>query len=161
MTRSNNSILKYREGDFFVVPLRDGGHAIGLVARAGRRGKVLLGYFFGPRRSAPATLEDVQTYHPSDAVLVAIFGDLSLQQEEWPILGQREWDRNQWPMPAFGRVDALPGKLAWCVTYADDDPNTVVRESGCTPEQAEQLWPDGLFGAGAIEIKLTHILGSE
>ena len=36
----------YREGDWFAVPLRDGGYAAGLIARANPKG-VLLGYFFG------------------------------------------------------------------------------------------------------------------
>lgn len=42
----------YREGSRFAVPLRQGGYAVGLVARVNPRG-VLLGYFFGPRHDVP------------------------------------------------------------------------------------------------------------
>jgi hypothetical protein len=40
--------IKYREGDWFAVPLRNGGFAVGLVARANPKA-ALLGYFFGPK----------------------------------------------------------------------------------------------------------------
>jgi hypothetical protein len=33
--------LTYREVDLFVLPLRDRGYAVGLVARSGPRGRVL------------------------------------------------------------------------------------------------------------------------
>jgi len=40
----------YSEGDWFAVPLRGGGFAAGVIARAmPRKEGVLLGYFFGPR----------------------------------------------------------------------------------------------------------------
>jgi len=39
----------YDEGSVFLIPLRDGGFARGVVARIAPKRKVLLGYFFGPR----------------------------------------------------------------------------------------------------------------
>jgi hypothetical protein len=39
--------LPYSEGSVFLVPLRKGGYARGVVARASPKGKGLLGYFFG------------------------------------------------------------------------------------------------------------------
>jgi hypothetical protein len=47
--KSSMKKLTYREGDLFVLPLQDLGYAVGLVARSGPRGRVLFGYFFGPR----------------------------------------------------------------------------------------------------------------
>ena len=41
---------EYREGDWFAVPSRDGGFAVGVIARA-NPGGVLLGYSFGTLRS--------------------------------------------------------------------------------------------------------------
>ena len=41
--------LPYSEGSVFLVPLRNGGYARGVVARATGEGKGLFGYFFGPR----------------------------------------------------------------------------------------------------------------
>jgi hypothetical protein len=51
--------INYREGDWFAVPLRDGGYAVGLVARMDNRGGVL-GYFFGPRRDDVPSPSDVE-----------------------------------------------------------------------------------------------------
>ena len=155
-TRSGG--LRYREGDFFSVPLRSGGFATGLVARAGARGKVLVGYFFGPPRGEPAKLADVQQYQPSDAVMIARFGDLSLQNGEWRIIGHSQWNRESWPMPRFGRVDTASGERAWCVEYSEDDPNHVIRETTCSVPEAKQLPRDSLLGAGAVEIRLTQLL---
>ena len=45
-----------REGQWFAVPLDDGRFGTGLVARDSKTG-VLLGYFFGPARESPVSLE--------------------------------------------------------------------------------------------------------
>jgi hypothetical protein len=51
----------YNEGDWFAVPLREGGFAIGVIARVmPRKEGVVLGYFFGPRRNAVPTVEEAQ-----------------------------------------------------------------------------------------------------
>ena len=75
------------EGDWFAVPLRTDGFAVGVVARAGTGG-VLLGYFFGPRRQAQAGIDDVRHLRPEQAVLVGRFGHLGLTGGTWPLLGR-------------------------------------------------------------------------
>lgn len=50
--------LNYGEGDWLAVPVRDGGLAVGVVARMDGKGGVV-GYFFGPRRNDVPALEDV------------------------------------------------------------------------------------------------------
>lgn len=149
MARTN-----YREGDWFAVPLREGGYAIGLVARANRDG-VLLGYFFGPRRDALPSLADAQGLAPDDAVLVGKFGHLGLKQGKWLVLGRlEEWSRDAWPMPAFIRNEELTGR-SFKVIYGDDDPNKLVHEEEIPPGAAEQGPKDGLMGAGFVEKVLT------
>jgi hypothetical protein len=146
--------FNYREGDWFAVPLRDGGYAVGLVARANRDG-VLLGYFFGPRRDAVPSLTDVEELAPSDALLVGKFGHLGLKQGRWPILGRpEEWNRGAWPMPALVRYEELSGR-SFRVIYDDDDPNKLIREEEIRPGAAEQGPKDGLMGAGFVEKVLT------
>lgn len=150
---------KYREGDWFAVPLRSGGYAVGVVART--KGAGVLGYFFGPRWAAAPAPQALATLRPDASILISVFGDLGLINGEWPIIGRLEnWDRNEWPMPVFARVDSLdPGKCLR-ITYADDDPNLsgVVKEEVCSPEEASRLLPEAMSGYGAIEIKLTHLL---
>jgi len=69
--------LPYSEGSVFLVPLRDGGYARGVVARAGPKGKILMGYFFGPRL---ATRDDMplSDLAPAQAILRMRFADLGL-----------------------------------------------------------------------------------
>lgn len=148
----------YREGDWFAVPLRDGGFAIGVVARA-NPGGVLLGYFFGPRRAEAPAMKDIEGLRSSDAVLVRKFGDLGLVQKKWPILGRLiGWDRREWPMPVFVRYEELTGR-SFKVFYDDDDPNKLIREEQVSPGEAEQGPKDGMMGAGFAEKALTTLLG--
>ena len=149
--------LPYREGTWFGVPLRSGGFAAGRVARSTKRGKVLLGYFFGPRRAAVPLLREVATARPAEAALVAMFGDLGLIEGTWPILGEGEsWAREQWPMPDFVRVEPITGRM-WRVRYDDKDPNKVIGEERLDAVDPS-LATDTMSGAGAIEIKLDRLL---
>jgi hypothetical protein len=64
--------VRYGEGDWFAVPLDEGGFCVGVVARANRSG-VLLGYFFGPKRLDVPTLAELTALKAGDAVLVGAF----------------------------------------------------------------------------------------
>jgi len=149
--------LPYREGTWFAVPLEDGGYAIGRVARATNKGKVILCYFFGSRHGSLPTIADVEDLQPNNAIGVWTIGDLSLMRKEWPILGETtNWYRSEWPMPVFVRVHPLTGKRRR-IYYSDDDPNKEVLDEPDEPIQRE-LEPDRLRGAGAVEIALTQLL---
>ncbi len=149
--------VKYREGDWFAVPLLDGGFAVGLIGRANPRG-VLLGYFFGPMRSKVPKLEDVAGLRPDDAVLVRKFGHLGIVQGKWPLLGRLDgWNRLDWKMPVFVRYEELTGR-SFRVFYDDDDPIRVLREEQVAAGGAEQAPKDGLMGAGFAEAALTRLL---
>lgn len=149
--------LPYEEGTWFAVPLRSSGYGLGVVARATKRGKVLLGYFFGPRRDVEPTLGAASSLRAADAVLVVRFGDLYLIDKSWPIIGcLPTWRREEWPMPSFVRRDELSGK-AWRVEYADDNPNEVIAEEILATDSGG-LGRDSLLGAGAVEIVLTNRL---
>jgi Immunity protein 26 len=145
------------EGDWFVVPLREGGCGVGVVARANLDG-AMLGYFFGPRRAEAPTLCDVANLKSGDAVLVGKFGHLGITQGKWPILGRFDsWNRVEWPMPVFVRYEELTGR-SYKVIYDDDDPNRVLREEPVSAGTAEQGPKDGLMGAGFVERVLTNLL---
>jgi hypothetical protein len=147
--------LPYSEGSVFLVPLRKGGYARGVVARSSKEGKVLFGYFFGPplESTEGVTLEDL---HPADAIHRVLFGDLGLINGEWPVVGNvPNWDRAEWSMPDFVRRDDL-SKKAWLVRYSDDDPNRI--EAEYPTEFDSKLGRDSLSGYGAVEIVLTKLL---
>ena len=152
--------LPYREGDWFAVPLEGGGFAVGIVARMAKRGRSLVGYFFGPKREVVPTRADVAHLVASDAILVARFGDLSLIQHEWPVIGRAEsWDREAWPMPVFYRaVHLVPGR-AFRVRYDPERPSLCISEEViAAPANLDQLPKDCSYGSGALAYKLSTLV---
>jgi hypothetical protein len=148
--------LPYTEGTVFLVPLKNGGHARGVVARATAKGKVLLGYFFGP----PVASNDVVQFDDlkaANALLRARFGDLGLINGEWSIKGTvPNWNRSEWPMPDFVRRDPLSRLKPILVRYSDTDPMHVITE--IPVEDDIGLETDALSGYRAIEIKLNKLI---
>jgi hypothetical protein len=148
--------LPYSEGSVFRVPLRDGGAARGVVARASREGKILLGYFFGPRL-APSDAIRTDDLHPSQAILCVRFGDLGLINGEWTLHGEvPDWNRSEWPMPEFVIIDPTGHKKPVLVHYSDLNP--LRAEAECPIDDDRGLPRNFLFGYGAVEIKLTSLL---
>ena len=127
----------YREGQFFLLPLERGSYAIGLIARAPPRGGVLLGYFFGPRRSQAPVVQWLNALHPQNADFVCRFKDTPLYRGEWKLLGVLDtFSRAAWPVPAFHRFDGsvthVPGQETvqdWKVEYGDDNLIVPLKES--------------------------------
>jgi len=148
--------LPYTEGSVFLVPLRDGGYGRGVVARMAPKGKILLGYFFGPRLHSP-DCAGVNDLAPSRAILMLQFGDLGLINGAWKIIGAvPNWDRSQWPMPLFARHDPLGHLKPRLVRYSDDDPSRVIEETAV--DDASGYPPDQLSGYGAAEVQLTRAM---
>jgi hypothetical protein len=149
---------KYAEGDWFAVPLRNGGYALGVIARTDGKGGAI-GYFFGPAYSVPPSLDDVIDKNANNAILVSNFGDIGLQRKKWKLIIGRasSWDRNQWPIPPFVRTDAISGKNRK-VIYDEDNLNTEKSLVSCSPEEAAILPKDAIAGYGAVEMKLTKLL---
>ncbi|MCC6552145.1 MAG: immunity 26/phosphotriesterase HocA family protein [Polyangiaceae bacterium] len=98
-------------GTAFLVPLRDGGFALGVLARADKKGSAF-GYFFGPRVSSAAEVR-LDRVVPEDALLVGMFGDLEIIRGNWPIIGKIDtWSPDRWSMPPYRgstRMLAEPG----------------------------------------------------
>jgi len=150
--------LPYQEGSWFSVPLRNGGHAVGLVVRCSREGKVILSYLFGPKRPGRASLGEVERLTPSDAIKALRIGDLGLMNGEWPIIGQTaNWQRSAWPMPRFIRRDEL-SQRAWYSYYSEDNPAELLKDEPAA-WGASSVDRDSVLGAGAVEILLTKLLG--
>jgi hypothetical protein len=149
-------VLPYSEGSVFAVPLRNGGYARGVVARAGPEGKVLFGHFFGPRLDSVDQV-NLKGIEPGKSILSIIFGDLGLINGEWRLIGSMSnWQRGAWSMPDFVRRDPI-GKRAWRVRRSDVDPAKI--ESEVPIEFDIDLPPNQTSGYGAVELKLTKLLG--
>lgn len=154
----HKKMLPYREGDWFAVPLREGGYALGLAARVSPPGAIL-GYFFGPRRTTISTVIDIQDLTPSQAIYVSKFGDLGLLEGTWLVVHRpNEWHREKWPMPDFGRIDSLDNRIAYRTTYNENRLNEAIREIRVSPEEAQSLPEEGMFGYLGLEAYLSHLL---
>jgi hypothetical protein len=159
--RSTNK--SYHEGDWFAVPLNNGGHALGLIARMkeGRGTRIIFGYFFGPRLQDLSRIAQLAELSPEDAIHVGRFGDRDLRTGRWPVIGTSEtWDRAAWPMPPFVRIQLVSG-IAYKVVYDQDDPGKMISETKCDPSEADSHPRDALSGGGAIETILTDKLRAE
>jgi hypothetical protein len=151
-------MLPFKEGTWFVLPLRSGGFSVGVVARTTAHGEVIAVYLFGPKRSAIPPLAELAFSEPKDALRVIRVGDLGLIDGSWPIIGQApHWRREEWRIPAYLRRDELSRK-AWRVVYSDSDPNEVVLEEEL-PFDTSGMDRDAVFGTGAVELLMTKLLG--
>lgn len=160
-TNKRATTRKYAEGDWFAVPLLSGNFAAGVVARAARKGGILLGYFFGPAKTRIPSIQELAKHTPNTAALIAIFGDMGLIRGEWPMIGRTpDWDRAAWPLPVFARVDVVDPSVAFCVEYSPDDPATVIREYRCKPTDVANYPVDRLMGHGSVANTLNDLLYS-
>jgi hypothetical protein len=138
--------LPYSEGDVFGVPLEGGDWALGVVSRAAPGGRIVTGHFFGPRRGSRPASAELPDLRAEDAVAVERFGDLGLFDGSWPVLGSvPDWRRDDWPVPAFRRVDVVSGAVRR-VIYDDANPAEVLAVEQVSPGEAEDLPNDGLMG---------------
>jgi hypothetical protein len=150
--------VNYGEGTWFAVPLRNGGFAVGLVARATQKGPHVLAYLFGPKRESIPAFAEVSRLGNASAIKIARIGDLNLINGKWAIIGHaRDFDRSAWPFPRFVRSEEI-ARRAWVVEYADDDPGRVIAEVPVA-YGTSTLDRDAAFGAGAVELMLTKLLG--
>lgn len=159
MVTGSRRQAKIVEGDWFAVPLRGDGWGIGRVARRNASAiPTVVAYLFGPARDARPTLDSVDGLAPGDAVMVRRISGAGLRRGLWPVLGQREWSRDDWPVPAFGHHDDLADTYFERV-YSEEDLAPPPIQRPTPKERYEQLPPDGLYGYGVVEIHLAQALG--
>jgi hypothetical protein len=149
--------LPYCVGDVFAFPFDGRGHGVGVVARCAKRGKTLLGYFYGRVFPEIPNRPDVSDLRPQDAILIARFGDLHLFHGKWPIVSRiANWDQREWPMPPFIREELISNRK-YLVTYSDVDPSAKVSDVRIGND-VRGYEPDLLRGADAVVIALTSII---
>ena len=153
--------VPYQEGTLFGVPLEDKSFGVGLVARSGKSGKILLGYFFGRKCTSIPDVDNLQNLTHADALLACMLGDLGLIKGWWSIVCHMEdFSRREWPMPMFSRIDPYSGKET-LVRYAEDDPAEEI-ELLSRPAGDTSIYPeDGLNGYEAVQIQLSRLLGAD
>lgn len=152
--------IRYTEGQWFAVPLKDGGYTLGIIVRGSYRTRGGLGYFFGPRYEQVPGEEETWKKQPEDAILIAWFGDWGIITGSWPLIASsRPFHREEWPVPKFRSVDPSNPGYGWLVEYRQETngwelPSRIY----CSAEELVGLPQDGIYGYEAIENALTNLL---
>ncbi len=153
---SANNQLPYSEGDVFVLPLRDGGFARGVIARTSGAG-VAFGYFFGPRLRHASEARMDGGLAAGSAILVGKFGDLGLLNGSWTVFDRvAPWVREDWPMSWLGRYEA--GASEGFRSLYDEATFRCLKEVKAPIEELIELPYDRTMGYGAAEMRLTRLL---
>ena len=153
--------IRYNEGQWFGVPLRKGGYAIGIIVRGSYKTKGGLGYFFGPKYLAIPDDKDTREKKPDEAILIAQFGDLGIINGSWPLIqNTRPFNKEEWPIPKFGtEISLLPGKgFIREYSHAETGEWILVGEKVVEISDIVGLPEDASLGGGAVEIRLTNLL---
>lgn len=142
------------EGTVFLVPLRDSGYAIGVLARADGNGQCF-GYFFGPRVEGKDEVE-IASLAVENALLIGKFGDLEIIRGNWEPIGRvSNWEGDRWKLLPLARIDHDADK-AWLCTY--DDELNCTKEIVISTDDVGKHPYDRLMGAGSVEIRLTKLI---
>lgn len=154
--------INFQEGDWFAVPLCDGGYAVGLVSRyRPKYGPLVFGYFFGPKRTDIPRLEELEGLTPADAIYVAKFGYLGLVGGRWPILGQTgKWDSAVWPLPGLYWGPSRDERFGIVNDLSEEDLSHL-GDRLLPIEEAQKLPESGSAGDGFVEICLTDLLSGD
>jgi hypothetical protein len=153
--------IRYKEGQWFAVPLTTSGYAIGILVRGSSQTQGGLGYFFGPKFETVPTESDVERLYSEDAILIRWFSDLGITRGEWPLIQtERMFQRSEWPVPQFGSIDLIDETQGWLVTYSQDDSGEKddISRIHCDVSRVIGLSPNVTSGHEAIRIVMTAIL---
>ena len=143
-------------GKLFVVPLKDGGFSVGLVARQDK--SILLGYFFDTYFSEKPSNVDDFNFDKNNVCLICLFGIVGLKSNEWTVIGDLpNWDKQEWLVPTFKQKDPLLN-IYYAITY-DDDLNEVSRIK-ISEDDAKTLFNSGVHGSGVVESILSKLFVS-
>lgn len=155
--------IRFTEGQWFAVPLRNEGYALGIVVR-GNYKTVCLGYFFGPRYEKPPGDEVTREKKPEDAILITQFSDLGIINGSWPLIqSTRPFSREEWPVPKFGMEIPFSEGKGYIREYSFEDSGDwkLIRESIVDSNEVVNLPKDSFMGAGFVEFRLTYLLSEK
>lgn len=148
---------KIDQGQIFAIPLKDKGYGLGLIAR--KNDMIALGYFFKTVfEQLPIGKVEADLISKANVILIGKFSCLGISNNEWPLLkSDFVFKKDNWPIPFFKGKD-LGGDDFFSVLYDD----SLLKETRrwISKNEAENLFEHGLYGYGALEIKLSRIIKS-
>ena len=152
---------RYREGDWFVVPLDDGRCVLGRISRHSYG--IVFGYFFAPPFDHEPRLEEVGGRTAADSFLQMRFSHLGLRDGAWPVLGQiGDWDRDAWPLLEFENRLEVKGRpdVLYAIRLDEDTVSRMVSRRKVDLSEAGRRPDQALFGDLAAVIELREALGN-
>ena len=150
---------EYSEGDFFAVPLKTGGFAIGLALCLGIKHDVVA-RFFGPVRDSLPSLDELKNLREINSAHIEHFLDDGLRDGSWEVIGQYpEWDAYDWPIPKFGWLERSPSNSEGQAFEVELDENLrASRQKKVSIEHFNTLPYEVLVGSKDVEITLALAL---
>jgi hypothetical protein len=152
---------RYREGDWFAAPLRDGRYVLGRIARH-YRGTVF-GYFFAPPFVHVPTLDDTRGRRAEESFTQMLFSHLGLRDGEWPVLGLAgDRDRDAWPLVEFEWRLEIPGRAdkLYAVRVEEENLNRRASVTEVDISEAGKRPSESLSGSGAAVVHLEQALAA-
>jgi hypothetical protein len=149
---------RYKQGDWFHVPLGSENDAIGIITAAS--GSRLFGYFFVvPAGSIPEPAE-LKALHARDAIACALFSGDGLEQARWRIVATSlVFEADRWPFPEFATRGAF-GR-SWIRQIYDPQTLRIASRKAVSPEAAAHL-PDARFASPLeLEARLRALINGE
>ncbi|WP_193763318.1 Imm26 family immunity protein [Methylorubrum sp. Q1] len=146
------------DGSVFLVPLRNGGFARGVIAGSSRKNNLIVSYFFGPKYETEKNV-DILGMSPEKAVISMRSSDIKINNGSWPVIGQlSNWNSDDWPTTKAVRRDPKGFSKPLLVTYDRADPFKIIGEEILDADL--NLPSSGEAGCGFVEIKLTDLLST-
>lgn len=132
---------RYKNGDWFRVPLGGEHDAVGVIARMCR--SRLFGYFFPVEAGRHLGADDLKALRAQGAVACALFGGAGIEEARWRVIATSlPFDPTAWPVPPFASRGVF-GRT-WSAIAYDPETMSIASRAAITSEQAAHL-PDARF----------------
>ncbi len=153
----------YHEGQWFLVPLFNGGYALGVIVRGDSTTHGGLGYFFGPKLVEIPDETIIWSKKAEDAIFIGWFSDIGIKKGEWLLIpSSKLFSRKDWPVPVFRKIDLINPERCYKVIYDQDVAGSGEKKTysmeRAKPEEIKNLLDDGVYGYKALQIVLTELL---
>jgi hypothetical protein len=149
---------RYKQGDWFRVPLGGEHDALGVIARACR--SRLFGYFFAIPASHEPSHDELRALAPENAIAALLFGGGPIEEARWRIVAASlTFDPNAWPFPAFASRGAFGD--AWIQVRYDPETLQILERRSIDAADAKALADARFANAEEAERVLQQAIAGE
>ncbi len=145
--------VKIFEGDIFILPLKNGKYAIGLVAISAKN--CILAYYFNVMLDNESDF-DIEIIQKERTILIQTVSILGFLEESWKVIGKLDsFIDSIWSLPNFKQYSELL-KVYYSISY-----NLKLEEVGrhkIDEKEASKLYPYGMAGYVYAENVLLKLL---